>query len=151
MKLTNLFPLFLLLIATLFLISAPTATFAQATDDVPAGDASPVEGVGSDGAPIEESGGLPPEQAVNLITLVTGIAIGVVTGGGGALLIVLSIVHNLRNDRAMLTAIEGLTKSYPPETKDIWRKIGDGLNDASEVIKEVFDDVPMNEKPALTG
>ncbi|HEX2908745.1 MAG TPA: hypothetical protein VHO69_17875 [Phototrophicaceae bacterium] len=93
-------------------------------------------------------GGLPPEQAVNLITLVTGLAIGVVTGGGGALLIVLGVIHRLRNDQAMLAAIEGLTKSYPAEAKETWLRIGTGLQETAEVIKEVFDGVPVGEKPA---
>ena len=77
------------------------------------------------------------EVAINLITLIAGIGMGVVAGGGS----VLVVVSRLRNDVVLLTAMERLASSWPPGTREL-------LNNLAGVLNEVTDDVPVMQKPA---
>ena len=77
------------------------------------------------------------EVAINLITLIAGIGVGVVAGGGS----VLVVVSRLRNDVVLLTAMERLASSWPPGTREL-------LNNLAGVLNEVTDDVPVMQKPA---
>lgn len=75
--------------------------------------------------------------AINLITLIAGIGVGVVTGGGS----VLFVVNKFRNDKAIVTALEQLGASFPPQTREL-------LNNLAGLMYEITDDVPFNDKPA---
>ncbi len=83
-----------------------------------------------------------PESASLLITLITGIALGMVAGGGS----VLFVVHKLRNDAAMMAALEKLADSWPAETKDVLKQFVPGLRDAADVLEEITDGVPVESK-----
>lgn len=73
--------------------------------------------------------------AINLITLIAGIGVGVVAGGGS----VLFVVDRLRNDPASVRAVEELAKSFPPETREL-------LNHLAGFLYEVTDDTPFADK-----
>ena len=74
--------------------------------------------------------------AINLITLIAGIGVGVVAGGGS----VLFVVDRLRNDPTAIAAVEYLGQSFPPETREL-------LNHLAGFLYEATDDVPYKDKP----
>lgn len=78
--------------------------------------------------------------AINLITLIAGIGVGVVAGGGS----VLFVVDRLRNDKATVKAVEELAKSFPPETREL-------LNHLAGFLYEVTDDTPFADKSPGAG
>ena len=84
-----------------------------------------------------------PEVATALITLLSGLAIGLVAGGGSVLL----LIGRVKNDPALLAAIEGLATQWPPEVKDVLLKLSPALKDGAAIIDEVLDDVPAGSKP----
>lgn len=123
-----------LLLAVVMAVSVSVAMAQEATpESTPTPPAPP---------PLTDSG-----QAINLITLISGIGIGVVTGGGGVLVTLLFVVSKVRNDKVLLTAIEGLTNSVPADKREFGGKIGQGLQELGEIVEEVFDDIPVNQKP----
>lgn len=83
------------------------------------------------------------QTATNIITLVTGLAIGLIAGGGS----VLALVSRVKSDTALLAAIEGLANSASPQVIEALRKIVPGLRDAADVIDEATDGVPVKDKP----
>ena len=83
-----------------------------------------------------------PETATSLITLISGLALGLIAGGGSVLL----LVNRLKNDKALLTAIEGLEKSWPKEVVDVLKQLSPALKDTADIIDEVTDDVPVISK-----
>lgn len=83
-----------------------------------------------------------PETASLLITLISGLALGLIAGGGSVLL----LVGRVKNDPALLAAIEGLAKSLPAEYIDVLKQISPALKDASAIIDEVTDGVPISSK-----
>jgi len=83
-----------------------------------------------------------PETASLLITLISGLALGLIAGGGSVLL----LVGRVKNDPALLAAIEGLAKSLPPEYIEVLKQISPALKDASAIIDEVTDNVPVTSK-----
>lgn len=83
-----------------------------------------------------------PETASLLITLSSGLALGLIAGGGSVLL----LVGRVKNDPALLAAIEGLAKSLPAEYIDVLKQISPALKDASAIIDEVTDNVPVTSK-----
>lgn len=82
--------------------------------------------------PTAESG----STAINLITLIAGIGVGVVAGGGS----VLFVVDRLRKDPTAIAAVEYLGQSFPPETREL-------LNHLAGFLYEATDDVPYKDKP----
>lgn len=74
--------------------------------------------------------------AINLITLIAGIGVGVVAGGGS----VLFVVDRLRKDPTAIAAVEYLGQSFPPETREL-------LNHLAGFLYEATDDVPYKDKP----
>lgn len=80
------------------------------------------------------------ETAINLITLIAGIGVGVVAGGGS----VLFVVDRLRKDPTAVAAVEYLGQSFPPETREL-------LNHLAGFLYEATDDVPFKDKPAGSG
>lgn len=125
-----------LLLMVVMAMSVSVALAQEATPELTPTPPPPVSPPATDGS-----------QAINLITLISGIGIGVVTGGGGVLLTVLFVVNKVRNDKALLTAIEGLTNSIPVDKRQLGGKIGQGLQELGEIVEEVFDDVPVTQKP----
>ena len=83
-----------------------------------------------------------PETASLLIPLISGLALGLIAGGGSVLL----LVGRVKNDPALLAAIEGLAKSLPAEYIDVLKQISPALKDASAIIDEVTDGVPVSSK-----
>ena len=104
------FVVFLLLMIGVQSVTAQDATVTPAPD-------APVVTV--------ESG----SAAINLITLIAGIGVGLIAGGGS----VLFVVDRLRKDPATITAVEALAKSFPPETREL-------LNHLAGFLYEVTDD-----------
>jgi hypothetical protein len=84
-----------------------------------------------------------PETATALITLISGLALGLIAGGGSVLL----LVGRVKNDPALLAAIEGLAKSAPPEVIALLKEISPALKDTADIIDEVTDGVPALDKP----
>ena len=84
-----------------------------------------------------------PELAPHLITLIAGLALGLIAGGGSVLL----LIGKVKNDPALLTAIEGLAKAWPPEVVDVLKQVSPALKDAAVIIDEITDDTPANTKP----
>jgi len=78
--------------------------------------------------------------AINLITLIAGIGVGVVAGGGSVLL----VVSRMRHDVVLLTAMERLAASWPVETREL-------LNNLAFVMGEVTDNVPAAEKKMVVA
>ena len=76
-------------------------------------------------------------NAADLITLIAGIGLGMIAGGGS----VLVVVSRMRHDVVLLTAMERLAASWPAETKEL-------LNNLAWVMGEVTDGVPVTAKPA---
>lgn len=118
-----------------------TATLVESTAIAPTEEATP------DPLPPVTNPGVDPGTAVNLITLITGIAIGVVTAGGGFLVTIAVVVSKIRNDRPLLAAIEGLIASRPPEDISKLRELGGVFRDTADIIEEVTDDIPVTTKP----
>ena len=85
---------------------------------------------------------LSPETATSLITLISGIALGLVAGGGSVLL----LVGRVKNDPALLTAIEALAKSWPATTIDVLKQISPALKDTAAILDELTDGVPVASK-----
>ena len=83
-----------------------------------------------------------PETGTALISLISGLALGLIAGGGSVLL----LVGRVKNDPALLSAIEALEKSWPASTVDILKKIAPALRDGASIIDEVTDDVPVLSK-----
>lgn len=80
-----------------------------------------------------------PETATALITLISGLALGLIAGGGSVLL----LVGRVKNDPALLAAIEGLAKSAPPELIEVLKQLSPALKDTSAIIDEITDGVPV--------
>lgn len=106
-----------LLVLLVLLLAMPVAA-----QDVPAPE-----------VPAAESG----STAINLITLIAGIGVGVVAGGGS----VLFVVNKIRNDTVIVTALEQLGASFPPETREL-------LNNLAGLMYEITDGIPFDEKPS---
>lgn len=87
--------------------------------------------------PLPQSEGSTISNAADLITLIAGIGLGMIAGGGS----VLVVVSRMRHDVVLLTAMERLAASWPAETKEL-------LNNLAGVLTEVTDGVPVAEKPA---
>lgn len=85
---------------------------------------------------------IPTETASLLITLIAGLALGLIAGGGSVLL----LVGRVKNDPALLAAIEGLAKSLPAEYIDVLKQISPALKDGAAIIDEVTDGVDVLSK-----
>lgn len=141
--------IFVFMILSLLLFGSVAAQVS--TDDVPTPTQEvtvvPTAEVTPDPLPPVTNPGVDPGTAVNLITLITGIAIGVVTAGGGFLVTIAVVVSKIRNDRPLLAAIEGLIASRPPEDISKLRELGGVFRDTADIIEEVTDDIPVTTKP----
>jgi len=91
-----------------------------------------------------------PEEVVNVeasvltyILMAASALIGVLVGGGG----VLAVLSRARNDEALLTALEGLAKSVPPELAARLLEVIENISVGLEVAEEVLDDIPFADKP----
>ena len=91
-----------------------------------------------------------PEEVVNVeasiltyILMAASALIGVLVGGGG----VLAVLSRARNDEALLTALEGLAKSVPPDVAKRILEIIENISVGLEVAEEVLDDIPFADKP----
>ena len=91
-----------------------------------------------------------PEEVVNVeasvltyILMAASALIGVLVGGGG----VLTVLSRARNDEALLTALEGLAKSVPPELAARLLEVIENISVGLEVAEEVLDDTPFADKP----
>lgn len=84
-----------------------------------------------------------PETATALLTLVSGLAIGLIAGGGSVLL----LIGKVKNDPALLAAIEGLTVSASPEVIAALKQLVPVLRDGASIIEEATDGVPVGTKP----
>lgn len=87
--------------------------------------------------PLPQGEGNTGTNAADLITLIAGIGLGMIAGGGS----VLVVVSRMRHDVVLLTAMERLAASWPAETKEL-------LNNLAWVMGEVTDGVPVTAKPA---
>lgn len=112
----------LLIVFLLLMVGIPSA-LAQDATETPVQDVPVV--VGENGT-----------AAINLITLIAGIGVGLIAGGGS----VLFVVDRLRNDKVTIAAVEALAKSFPPEIREM-------LNHLAEFTYEVTDDIPFEDKP----
>lgn len=83
-----------------------------------------------------------PETASLLITLISGLALGLIAGGGSVLL----LVGRVKNDPALLAAIEGLAKSLPAEYIEVLKQLSPALKDTAAIIDEVTDSIPVSSK-----
>lgn len=93
---------------------------------------------GAQDAPPEEvapAGPVASETAIDLITLIAGIGVGLIAGGGS----VLFTVDRLRNDPAAIKAVEALAQSFPPETLKLF-------NHLAGFLFEVTDGQPYEDK-----
>ena len=93
-----------------------------------------------------------PEEVVNVeasvltyILMAASALIGVLVGGGG----VLAVLSRARNDEALLTALEGLAKSVPPDVAKRILEIIENISVGLEVAEEVLDDIPFADKPRI--
>jgi len=93
-----------------------------------------------------------PEEVVNVeasvltyILMAASALIGVLVGGGG----VLAVLSRARNDEALLTALEGLAKSVPPDVAKRILEIIENISVGLEVAEEVLDDIPFVDKPRI--
>lgn len=84
--------------------------------------------------------------ASNLIILISGLALGIITGGAS----VLALVSRVKNDPALLAAIEGLERSWPKEVVDVLKQVSPSLRDTADIIDEITDGVPVSTKHATT-
>jgi len=91
-----------------------------------------------------------PEEVANVeasvltyILMAASALIGVLVGGGG----VLAVLSRARNDEALLTALEGLAKSVPPELAARLLEVIENISVGLEVAEEVLDDIPFADKP----
>lgn len=125
-------------VMVVLLLGLPAFLAVVGAQDVALATNTPTGGMGMD-SDFGVVGDAPSrtETAINLITLIAGIGMGVVAGGGS----VLVVVGRLRNDIVMLTAMERLAASWPPGTREL-------LNNLAGVINEVTDDIPAAQKPA---
>lgn len=107
----------------------------EVVEEVPVEEAAPVVVVADDGVNVD--------LVQVIIGLLTAFAAGGIVGIGG-----LSVfVQRLQNDTATVTALEKLAASYPPETKEILLGISRGLENIGRFGGEIFDNVPVAEKP----
>lgn len=125
-------------VMVVLLLGLPAFLAVVGAQDVALATNTPTGGMGmdSDFGTVSEAPSR-TEVAINLITLIAGIGVGVVAGGGS----VLVVVSRLRNDVVLLTAMERLASSWPPGTREL-------LNNLAGVLNEVTDDVPVMQKPA---
>jgi len=93
-----------------------------------------------------------PEEVVNVeasiltyILMAASALIGVLVGGGG----VLAVLSRARNDEALLTALEGLAKSVPPELAARLLEVIENISVGLEVAEEILDDTPFADKPRI--
>jgi len=139
MKQLNAIPLLILL---LFVMLFSFTTLAQ--------DPTPT----AEGAVVGDSDVvvIAPEEVVNVeasvltyILMAASALIGVLVGGGG----VLAVLSRARNDEALLTALEGLAKSVPPDVAKRILEIIENISVGLEVAEEVLDDIPFADKPRI--
>jgi len=139
MKQLNAIPLLILL---LFVMLFSFTTLAQ--------DPTPT----AEGAVVGDSDVvvIAPEEVVNVeasvltyILMAASALIGVLVGGGG----VLAVLSRARNDEALLTALEGLAKSVPPELAARLLEVIENISVGLEVAEEVLDDIPFADKPRI--
>jgi len=102
---------------------------AGAQDVVPTPNPSPLNG---------EGGAI--SNAADWITLIAGIGLGMIAGGGS----VLVVVSRMRHDVVLLTAMERLAASWPVETRAL-------LTNLAFVMGEVTDNVPAAEKKMVVA
>lgn len=131
----------LIIVCVLLLIVVPV--FAQDATAIPLPEVTAEPGGGSVVDTVENL----QEFGLNLWTVITGVilafAAGGVTGLGGAVI----IINRVKNDQSTMAAIEGLVNSFPPDTRDVLVKIGDGIAVIGSFVKEVSDGVPVGAKP----
>jgi len=139
MKQLNAIPLLILL---LFVMLFSFTTLAQ--------DPTPT----AEGAVVGDSDVvvIAPEEVANVeasvltyILMAASALIGVLVGGGG----VLAVLSRARNDEALLTALEGLAKSVPPELAARLLEVIENISVGLEVAEEVLDDIPFADKPRI--
>ena len=121
--------------------------FAQEATEAPAGDAvvvvAPVNEAPAPAVDTPAADGVQVNLVNVVIGLLTAFAAGGIVGIGG-----LSVfVQRLQKDTSTVTALELLQKSWPPETRELLLGISRGLADIGKLGAEVFDGVPVADKP----
>ena len=76
------------------------------------------------------------------------IIVGTVTGGFVGIGAILIILRSIRNDEALLDAIEGLVVSAPPEVVETLQHLSEALVTSGEIIDMVSDGETNNESTA---
>jgi hypothetical protein len=139
----------MLMILLFVLLGGGSVAFAQEATESPNGDTVVVVQPVTEVAPVAATDAATDERVrVDLVQVIIGLltafAAGGIVGIGG-----LSVfVQRLQKDTATITALEKLAASYPPETKEILLGISRGLENIGKLGAEVFDDVPVVDKPA---
>lgn len=143
----------LLTILVLFIFSAP----AHAQDATP--EVTPVV-TEAPTLPPADTGGIPgaetPEQPQGetlvgrLAGYVAAFIAGVTATATAGWLALPRLLSQVRNDRAMLALIEGLTNSAPKDLVDKAITVGKAAGDLSAILEEVTDGVPVSSKSPVS-
>jgi len=80
--------------------------------------------------------------AQNILNWISAFGLGLASGVVGLGLLARSILNN----KALLTLVEKLGDSFPPETRSILEKIGMSAVEVGEFIKEATDGKPADKK-----
>lgn len=89
----------------------------------------------------------PDEVQVNLVQVIIGLLTAFAAGGIIGIAGLAVFVERINKNTSTVTALELLQKSWPPETRELLLGISHGLESIGKLGKEVFDGVPVAEKP----
>lgn len=112
---------------------------AVAQDDTPDAD---VPVVVTDGEQLSD-------VSINLVQIVIGLLSAFAAGGVIGIAGLMVFIDRLRNDVATVTALEKLSASYPPETRELLLSISGAVKSVGKLGEEIFDDVPVVDKGVI--
>lgn len=92
------------------------------------------------------------ESNRNILEAVVSFFAGAVVATAATLTAALRVVANLSKNQPTLDFIEQLTKSWPPETREVLLELGKVTQEAGKVIETVSDGLPnVPPEPEATG
>lgn len=87
------------------------------------------------------------EITLNIWTLVSGVIMLLLSGAFVGVAGFAALARTVRNDPALIAAIEGLTNSVPVERRALVNQFGEGLIETGKLVVEATDGIPADSKP----
>jgi hypothetical protein len=87
------------------------------------------------------------EVVLNVWTVVSGVVMLLLSGAFIGVAGFAALARTIRNDPALIKAIEGLTVSVPADRLKVVNQFGQGLEEVGRLVVEATDEIPADSKP----